>query len=273
VTYYDRAIGAERQIEGAAVVLAAGALASTKLLFDSTSPDFPAGLGNSEGLLGKYLHDHVHDMCVIETDRPLTRLRSPAYFTRAGYGQTRPLLTAAASFSNRRSKLDRLLNFTPLATRRFGVIIFGTMVPLATNYVRPDPVAKDELGLPALDVHIRYQRDEIENAAQVKQDTIRMLEATGYASRVAWSLPEATPGTSVHYGGTVRMHTSPEYGMLDGWNRLHAVPNVLVVDASCFTTGVEKNPTLTAMALASRAAGRLAKDLQGVPAARAGERA
>jgi choline dehydrogenase-like flavoprotein len=42
---------------------------------------------------------------------------------------------------------------------------------------------------------------------------------------------------------------------------LHAVPNVVVADASAFTTGVEKNPTLTAMALATRAADGLARDL------------
>ena len=58
------------------------------------------------------------------------------------------------------------------------------------------------------------------------------------------------------------MHASPEHGVLDGRNRLHGVDNVAVVDASSFTTAVEKNPTLTAMALAARAADRLADDLQ-----------
>jgi choline dehydrogenase-like flavoprotein len=57
------------------------------------------------------------------------------------------------------------------------------------------------------------------------------------------------------------MHASPEFGMLDSWNRLHAVPNVVVCDASCFTTGPEKNPTLTAMAIAARAGGHLAEQL------------
>ena len=49
------------------------------------------------------------------------------------------------------------------------------------------------------------------------------------------------------------MHDDPAFGVLDRWNRIHDVPNVAVVDASCFTTGAGKNPTLTAMALASRA--------------------
>jgi choline dehydrogenase-like flavoprotein len=58
------------------------------------------------------------------------------------------------------------------------------------------------------------------------------------------------------------MHTSPKFGVTDGFNRLHEIPNLLVVDASCFTTGAEKNPTLTVMALAARAADHLAHDLK-----------
>jgi choline dehydrogenase-like flavoprotein len=58
------------------------------------------------------------------------------------------------------------------------------------------------------------------------------------------------------------MHHSPRYGMADAWNRLHAVPNVIIADASSFTTGPEKNPTPTAMAIAARAADRLADDLK-----------
>jgi choline dehydrogenase-like flavoprotein len=59
------------------------------------------------------------------------------------------------------------------------------------------------------------------------------------------------------------MHASPRHGLLDGFNRMHEVRNVAVCDASSFTTGCEKNPTLTVMALAARAADRLAEDLRG----------
>jgi choline dehydrogenase-like flavoprotein len=58
------------------------------------------------------------------------------------------------------------------------------------------------------------------------------------------------------------MHDDPRYGVVDRWNRMHDAPNVIVADSSCFTTGPEKNPTLTAMAIAIRAAERLAKDLK-----------
>jgi choline dehydrogenase-like flavoprotein len=58
------------------------------------------------------------------------------------------------------------------------------------------------------------------------------------------------------------MHASPQFGMLDRWNRMHAAPNVVVADSAAFTTGPEKNPVLTAMALAARAGDRLADDLR-----------
>jgi choline dehydrogenase-like flavoprotein len=72
---------------------------------------------------------------------------------------------------------------------------------------------------------------------------------------------DALPGEAVHYAGSARMHRRPEFGVVDGDNRVHGVPNVVVCDASCFTTGPEKNPTLTAMAIAARAARRLATEL------------
>ena len=58
------------------------------------------------------------------------------------------------------------------------------------------------------------------------------------------------------------MHADPAFGVLDKWNRVYDSPNVIVCDASCFPTGPEKNPTPTSMAIAARAAHRLAADLQ-----------
>jgi choline dehydrogenase-like flavoprotein len=58
------------------------------------------------------------------------------------------------------------------------------------------------------------------------------------------------------------MHAKPEYGVVDAWNRVYDAPDVLICDAACFTTAAEKNPTLTAMAIAARAATRLAHDLK-----------
>jgi choline dehydrogenase-like flavoprotein len=260
VIYHDRAQGCERRLAAAAVVLAAGPLASTKLLLDSACADFPDGLGDTAGILGRYLHDHVNAWCVVEFDRPLSRLRHTAYLTRAPYRESEPLRAASCTIGPA-SYRDRALALTPTKTRRVGVVTFGTMIPLERNYVRLDTTQTDEFGLPRLDVHIRFDDETRRTVATGQQRFVETLKAAGFDAAITTEPHPLVPGASVHFGGTVRMHDSPAYGMLNAWNQLHAVANVVVADASSYTTGVEKNPTLTVMALAARAAERLASDL------------
>jgi choline dehydrogenase-like flavoprotein len=88
-----------------------------------------------------------------------------------------------------------------------------------------------------------------------------VLRSAGIGVEIPGPFHDLRPGSSVHFGGSLRMHDDPEHGVVDAWNRMHDVPNVLATDMSCFTTGPEKNPTLTAMAISMRAADRLATDL------------
>lgn len=261
VVYCDRAARCERRLEGAAIIVAAGPLASTKLLLDSACTDFPGGLGDTEGILGRYLHDHAHDWFRIELSQPLSRLSHTHYLTRAPYRDAEPLHAAGCTFGGGVNKLEKALALTPLNTTRFGVTIFGTVVPLERNRVSPHPTEKDEFGLPKLDLHIRFDDDVRKTIVAARERLLAVLDAAGLRAKILGEPPNPIPGWSVHYGGTVRMHNSSTYGMLNAWNRMHAVENLVVADASSFTTGVEKNPTLTAMALAARAADRLAADL------------
>ena len=136
------------------------------------------------------------------------------------------------------------------------------MIPVWENFVARHPEKKDEFGLPTLDLHIRFGDDVTQTMNAARGRLIAILESAGYHGSFCTPLSALKPGTSVHYAGSVRMHSSPRCGMLNAWNRLHAVNNVVVSDASCFTTAVEKNPLLTSMALSMRAANRLADDLK-----------
>ena len=263
VTYFDRTAQAERRLACAAVVVAAGAIASTKLLLDSTCADFPTGLGDTEGLLGHYLHDHAHHWFSVELDNALPRLGRPAYLTRAPYHESPPLVAAQCTIAGSSDALwEKALNFTPMPTRSLGVLIFGATAPRPGNQVRLCPSVKDEFGLPMLTIDMRFDEEAFHTIRAAQDRLLAIFKSAGYRGTIHGSLATLTPGTSVHYGGTVRMHSSPRYGVLNGWNCLHAVDNVVVADASCFTTSVEKNPTVTAMALAARAADRLAVDLK-----------
>lgn len=50
--------------------------------------------------------------------------------------------------------------------------------------------------------------------------------------------------------------------MLNGFNQMHAVKNVWVVDGSSFPSATEKNPTLTILAVAWRATDYLAEQIK-----------
>jgi choline dehydrogenase-like flavoprotein len=110
-------------------------------------------------------------------------------------------------------------------------------------------------------ISMRYDSDAVANMTAARERLREIFARAGLKLAVAVPRHDGRPGSSVHWGGTVRMHDQPEFGVLDGWNRIYDVPNVVVCDSSCFTTGPEKNPTLTAMAIAARAADRLAGEL------------
>lgn len=261
VEYVNRATGTPHHLKANAVVVAAGPLASPKLLLQSVSRDFPSGLGNGYGLLGHFLHDHPKDWCVLELDRALPRLDQPLHLSRAPYAESPPLMGASVTFGPL-SKWDRVLSLAGATTTRFGLVTFATMLPEAGNYVSLHPEKRDQFGMPVLEIHMRYG-DEVAQTVTAAHARLRaILDQAGFNYTLTCPLDKLVPGASAHYAGAARMHSSPQYGVLNGWNRLHEVDNVAVVDASSFTTAVEKNPTLTAMALAARAADRLAHDLR-----------
>jgi choline dehydrogenase-like flavoprotein len=57
VTYVDKNTGRENHVRGRIVVMAASACETARLLLNSKSARFPHGLGNSSGVVGKYLTD------------------------------------------------------------------------------------------------------------------------------------------------------------------------------------------------------------------------
>ena len=260
VDYIDTRAGVRRTARARAVVVAAGAVDSAVLVLRSRSDDFPDGLGNSRGLVGAYFHDHPRQWWPANSARPLPALSHPVYIARADWATSAPLMATSLTLGLR-SQLQRLRTFYRGSTTSLGVQVFGTMVPtpdVTLTVDRDEP--EDPLQLRPR-ITLRFDDATIANLESARQRLRDVLGSAGLDVTAAGPFEAPRPGSSVHYGGSVRMHTDPEFGVLDAWNRMHDVPNVAVVDSSSFTTGPEKNPTLTAMALAARAADRLADDL------------
>jgi choline dehydrogenase-like flavoprotein len=154
-----------------------------------------------------------------------------------------------------------VLRGTPGRLPWIGFNVVGTMAPSRENGVTlsKDPAASG--GSAGLDLHIRRPAESEAALTKARDEILELLHGAGVgATPRLWKIEDL--GNAIHFAGTCRMHASPRFGMLDGWSRMHAVPNVVVADSSAFTTGPEKNPVLTAMALSARASDRLARDLR-----------
>ena len=139
--------------------------------------------------------------------------------------------------------------------------VFGTQVPEPEIGVSLDDPSSEDVLNQRPRLNLRYDDAATANIAAGRQRLCDVFAAAGLPVEVTSPPHELRPGSSVHFAGTARMHADPRFGMLDGFGRMHDVPNVAVCDMSAFTTNPEKNPTLTAMALAIRAADRLASDV------------
>ena len=259
VEYVDRSDRSTRHLPARAVVVAAGTIDTTMILLRSRSGDFPDGLGNSSGTLGRYLHDHPREWWPATLGEPLPALQHPLYLARRPHAESEPLLATSHTIGLGTPR-DRVLTYVGGKSRRVGVQVFGTMVPDPEFTVTLDADAEPSPDQTAT-ITLAYDRAAVDTIYSGRQRLPEVLAAAGVNMTVSGPFHDLAPGSSYHLAGTVRMHADPRFGVLDGWNRMHDVPNVVVCDMSAFTTGPEKNPTLTAMALAMRAADRLAADL------------
>jgi choline dehydrogenase-like flavoprotein len=255
--------------EARIVFLCASTLESTRLLLLS-------GLGTASGQLGKNLMDHTMargatgiipgmEHTGTRGQRPngvyVPRFRNAtephAGFLR-GYafqgdalaaGWRRPIPGAGADF-----KRQLLAEQGPWTMTLEG---YGECLPRPDNFVELDPVVVDAWGIPALRIHCSYGPNEEAQMRDMPVTATEILDAAG-ATDIKPLQDPLMPGLVIHEMGTARMGRDPRSSVLDGWNRLHDVPNLFVTDGACMTSSGNQNPSLTYMALTARAAAHAA---------------
>lgn len=256
----NRATGAVDRIPCRAVIVAAGAVNSAQILLQSRHADFPTGVGNQHDLVGRYLHDHPLAKLVVDIGRQVP-ITPATYITRPPLDRSEPLYAAAfMQWSGTEALARSVLARHPGMTNRLGFSVFGTMAPSREDYVAlAGPPQERQPGPLAL--ALRHPAQALRILDQARDELLALLEKAGFEPRVHVYRVEP-PGNSVHYGGTCRMHAAERWGVVDSECRVHGVRNLAVADSAVFTTGPEKNPVLTAMALAARAGAALARDLR-----------
>jgi choline dehydrogenase-like flavoprotein len=128
---------------------------------------------------------------------------------------------------------------------------FGKVIAQHENRVMVDPTRRDAHGIRIPVVQFTYAG----NDRALWRDMGATLEEIFHkAGTELFFRDERMNGFASHEVGTCRMGTDPRASVLTPFNQAHEVPNLFVVDGSAFVTFPEKNPTLTIMALAVRAA-------------------
>ena len=287
VSFIDTTNKQEYEVYGKSVVLGASMVESLRILFNSRSREFPQGLANSSGALGRYLMEHVA-FNEIEgffpqlAGRPTTNDDGPGanslYIPRYNYGKKNDKFLRGYRFTFSTGcgmgpgAGANLPGFGAAYKKKIkelypaGVSIggYGEGLPFDWNYVEIDPGGlTDRYGIPQVRFHTNAEyehsfamRDEMYGQME------EILKASG-AEILPYEKKNPYPlGSVTHEAGGARMGEDPKSSVLDSWNRCHDIKNLLVVDAACFTSHPEKSVTLTIMALSLRASEHLAEEIR-----------
>ncbi len=276
VTYVDRLTRETKEVRARAVILCAQALESTRILLNSSTPEFPNGLANSSGVLGHYLMDHVagggasarfDDLNILPSANPphrpngiyVVRFRNtptsgkhPHFIRGYGFqgGSAPEFSMDAPGLGVEYKKAVKQGNYA------ISLGAFGESLADFGNFCEIDRNLKDAWGIPALRISMAHGKNEAALMRDAGVTAAEMLEAAG-AGEIRIQTSFGMPGMAVHEVGTARMGNDPKKFVLNAFNQAHDVENLMVTDGSCFVSSACQNPTLTMMAITVRACDHL----------------
>lgn len=250
----------------------AGAINSNAILLNSTSNRFPKGLGNDNGLLGKYLSWHNYrgkanaEYDGFQDTRTDGKNPSNGYMPRfrnvrqqetdflrgyaIGIGGGRPL-------TSNRDDIGEALK-QELLNPHYGkwyvsAWMMGECVPIEDNHIRLSTDQTDKYGIPQVILSANWTENDDKMVKDFNEQITEMFTLAGFQNVKAIDT-HANPGSDIHEMGGVRMGKDAKTSLLNEWNQLHECKNVFVTDGACMTSTGTQNPSLTYMAITARAA-------------------
>jgi choline dehydrogenase-like flavoprotein len=260
-----------------AVVLSANGAETPRLLLLSANKQFPNGLANSSGAVGKYLMFNSGAVSIGVFEEPLNDYK--------GFAVSRIIhdfyeLDAQKVGFYGGGGIDARFDLTPIGfaagvlppgtprwgkgfkeamahnfTRTMEIMSHGTSIPLETNGFSLDSDVKDDWGLPALRTTYKDHPDDLKLATWLNQRGLELLDAAG--AKQKWSFPIEEQSFGVHLLGTCRMGNDPKTSVVNADHRTHDVKNLFLCDGGSFVTSGRGQPTMTIEALAFRASDRI----------------
>jgi choline dehydrogenase-like flavoprotein len=259
----------------------ASSLNSNLVLLNSKSNRFPNGLGNDNGLLGKYVCFHNYRASVSGT---IDGFEDKYYY---GRNPTEPIL---ANYRNlHKQDTDYVGGFTTFmgayrersvsneSGKQIGaaykdamsepgrwhayMYMQGETIPKETNYVRLSTEQKDQWGIPLLVTSVGYDDNDEKMLKDFLMQSAEMLERAGVKDIQQRDTKQA-PGLDIHEMGGCRMGNDPKTSMLNKWNQLHGCKNVFVTDGACMTSTGNQSPSILYMTLTARAANHAIEEMK-----------
>jgi choline dehydrogenase-like flavoprotein len=267
VIYYNRK-GEECQQKARLVIVACNGVGTPRLLLNSRSNDFPDGLANSSGQVGKNLMLHplgyvegvfeeelkshlgpqgccLQSQEFYETDMNRGFARGYTMQILRGFG---PVETAVSGVLRRDIPWGE--NHHKSFKKSFGHTIgMGIIVedfPEAHNTVTLDSSIVDKNGIPAPKISYTLSENSKKMLAHGLARGKDVMKAAG-------SIKELSFGPVRHAGwhlmGTARMGRDPNHSVVNEWGQCHDVKNIFIVDSSIFVTSGGVNPMSTMQAI------------------------
>lgn len=251
------------------VAVAGYSIETPRLLLNSASKRFPDGLCNDFDLVGRYLMVQGAPQTAgrFEEEIRMWKAPPPEVSTEAFY-ETDPDKPYKRGFSIQTvSPLPITWAEHVMAQGYWGASLrhymsdyvhwacFGALcefLPQPDNRVTLAE-NKDRNGMPVA----RFSYSQCDNDRQLVKAATRVMEEILDAAGAQQAI---TIDRYAHLVGGARMGRDEREGVVDADCRTFAVPNLLVVDGSVLPTQGSANPALTIMAVAARAADRLAAD-------------
>jgi choline dehydrogenase-like flavoprotein len=275
VVYADKQ-GINHQQRARIVCVAGNSIETPRILLNSASSQYPEGLANSSGQVGRNYMRHMSGAVWAVFEKPVRMYRGNTMagcikdegfhrqdreFVGGYYMQTahRGLSFMAAGLANNLDVPGWGYEYTRIMEAyqcMAGMWLVGEDMPQVTNCVTLHPTEKDQFGMPIPNVHSDDHENDIAMRIHAYKRGAMVYDAAG-ATRII----RTPPGPSAHNLGTCRQSARPEDGVCNKWGQTHDIKNLFISDGSQFTTSTAENPTLTIVALAIRQADYIANQM------------
>lgn len=258
----------------------ASAINSNAILLNSTSNHFQHGLGNNNGLMGKFLSWHNYrgkanaEYDGLQNKKTDGKNPSNGYIPRfrnihkqetdflrgyaigigggRGYGSSRDGIGEDLKNS--------LLN-PQLGKWYMSAWMMGESVPTEANHIRLSTDQKDKYGIPQIILSAKWTENDDKMVKDFTEQITEMFTLAGFTNVKAVD-SHSNPGSDIHEMGGIRMGKDPKTSLLNEWNQLHECKNVFVTDGASMTSTGTQNPSLTYMALTARAVDYAVKEIK-----------